>query len=126
MSILILTTLTHLLAIPFSPSPYYSALITSSITVDTLFSYSQLPVTSNLGLFNILISMIWFITDMGYPIDDKVSVEIITLNTAVAILNPILSQFDYTIGHSVWNILSALKAIYITNLLHAQGSNNLL
>lgn len=126
MSVLPLTTLLHLLAIPFSPSPYYSAMIASSTAVSALWHYSEAPAISHLGILDSIFAIIWFIADMGYPIDDKVSVEIITLNTAVAILNPIFSQFDYPIGHSVWNILSALKAIYITNLLRAQGPNNLL
>jgi hypothetical protein len=115
--ILVLTTLTHLLIIPFSPSPYYSAIITTSTVVSALWHYSGSSAISYLGVIDHLLAAIWFMADMGYPIDDKVYVEVILLNAAVATMSPIFYSIDYTIGYSVWNIVSALKCIYVANLL---------
>jgi hypothetical protein len=124
--ILVLTTLTHLLVLPFSPHPYYSALVVTSTAVSALWHYTGAPATSHLGAMDHLLALIWFFADMGFPIDDKIYIEIMILNIAVGALNPFLSSFDYSYGHSAWHLISALKAIYVANIISTSQSNNYL
>lgn len=124
---LVFSTLIHLLAIPFSPSLYYSTLIFTSTTISALWHYTDTPVNSNLGVMDHLISIVWFFSDIGYTIDDNnLYMEVIVLNLSVGVLNPFLSSFDYTMGHSTWHIISAIKAIYVANLLTSHATNHLL
>jgi hypothetical protein len=126
MSLFVFTTFLHLLTIPFSPSPYYTVLITSSTSISALWHYTELPATSTLAVLHYLFTILWFIADMGYPVEDTVYVEIMTLNISSGILNPLFLVLDYSTGYSIWNILNVFKSIYIANLLSTKSSDNLL
>ena len=111
------TTLTHLGALAVSPSWFYSAIIASN-TVASFVWHLGSEKSILFGVIDHGIAIVWFLTDLWYGYSLGLLTEVIIMNSFIAFLDA-LTIFDrksYVLWHSLWHLLSALKAYFLALL----------
>ncbi len=117
------TTLAHLYATPFAPSPLYEAIIRMSTFLSFLWHLSNTPATSVLGVLDHACAALWFSTDTYLSWNTVYFQRILFVNFLIASISwtlPWLEQkriVPYSVSHSIWHLLSAAKAIYVAACL---------
>jgi hypothetical protein len=121
-ALLLLTTSLHYLAIIPICKNYqsiyiyrlYSNVIMVSTTFSMLWHYYN---TYQLMIMDYYFATIWFLFDIGWY-KELNNNKILILNLIVFIFNIIIINFDnYVYYHNIWNIISAIKCMYISYLI---------
>lgn len=119
-SMLILTTLPHLLAVYWAPTQYYAGIIVTSTLASAVWHVNHGYTT---GVIDHLIACVWGATDLWLSYETKYFYTIVSCNGFIVISNNLVTFLDrnnivsYEICHSVWHIISSIKAIYVAYLL---------
>ena len=119
---LILSTLPHYFAIlPWLHARFacteYPFIIFTSTTLSVLWHACDQPPNSLLFYADYLAAAVWFMYDLKIGLRaSEIRLEtVIILNMLIFILN--IYTGPNNIAHVMWHIVSALKCIYISNLL---------
>lgn len=117
-SVLILTTLPHLFAAWLSPDVTYAGVWFVSTIASILWHGSGTSVTSPLGLLDHGLAASWFLADCIYGFRMPQFYRILCLNGLIALLDGAAAQIasmgytSYIVSHSLWHIVSAVKATH--------------
>jgi len=118
MNLLVLSTLPHYYAVipVYHKYPVYASIIVTSTTLSVVYHiYRE---TGIVVYLDYLMAFIWFLYDLKLA-KEKLP-EIITANILIFYVNVIIPYDDfYCVSHSIWHLLSALKAYYVSDLISA-------
>ena len=123
MNWLVVTTLPHFLTLLVSPTPFYSFTVFCSSSLSVFWHLSNEGVNSFLGILDHLLAGLWFITDFYYFTFTNHFSLMFAANTLVFLLNLLVSKLDhqnmisYSVGHSVWHIVSSAKSVFLAYIL---------
>lgn len=123
--LLAFTTLTHLYATPFAPTQFYNFIIHLSTFLSFAWHLSNTTSTSLLGVLDHACALSWFLLDIYYSWNTNMFWHIFYANGFIASISwtlPWLEQkgiIPYSVSHSIWNLISAAKAIYVAASLNS-------
>jgi hypothetical protein len=114
---LILSTLAHLAALEYSPSPLYSYIIVTSTTLSVIWHLYEEP-QNLLCAADYFMAAVWFGYDLLMCITTSHRYKIIILNLISIILNVMANYLpDYVVAHTFWHLFSAVRAINVAYFL---------
>lgn len=116
------TTLAHLAALSVSPSPQYSALIGTNTAISFVWHLGN-EQSVLLGIADHGVAVIWYFTDLYYGAETGHVFEVIVLSSVVAVLDAFsvfTGRESYATLHSLWHLISAMKAYYLASLFSSQ------
>jgi hypothetical protein len=116
------STLFHLIAVLYAHENQYRAIIFTSTIASWLWHYIEVKYgpSTIIGGIDHLIAFIWFTYDIYYSIMLKNFWKVFGLNIIIMLMNRWVVWLDtnkivsYSIGHTIWHYLSAIKSIYIS------------
>jgi hypothetical protein len=120
--LLICSTLPHLFAVFFSPSPFYSCIVAAS-TVASIAWHSQEEPNNWLAVVDYSLAGVWFLTDLVYSWGSFWFPFVVLLNLWTAALHRAAedlvrsSIYPYEISHSAWHLVSSFRAVCVAYLL---------
>ena len=123
MNWLVITTLPHFLTLLVSPTPFYSLIVFSSSSLSVLWHFKNEGANSTLGILDHLLAGLWFVADFYYFTFTSNFALMFAANSFVFLLNLLVSKLDrlniipYSIGHSVWHIVSSAKSVILAYIL---------
>jgi hypothetical protein len=114
---LILSTLAHLAALEFSPSPLYSYIIVISTTLSVVWHLYEEP-QNLLCAADYFMAAVWFAYDTIMSVTTSHRYKIVFLNLICMILNVMANYLpNYVVAHTFWHLLSATRAIAVAYFL---------
>jgi len=97
------------------PSTYYNIYI-NTILLSTTFGIIW-HYYNKFMIYDYIFTGIWFVEDLFWSLELN-NYMILNLNIIIFVLNIIINYIhNYVFYHSIWHILSAIKCIYISNLI---------
>ena len=115
-SMIVLSTLPHYLAIAYSENTGYTITILASSTLSVVWHALGEP-DGILMYLDYFAALCWFLYEVHLG-KNKMLVTIILLNGVVFTLNRLIPQEQYVFYHSIWHILSSMKSIYVSRQLY--------
>jgi hypothetical protein len=98
---------------------YYASVVIYATVFSAAWHLEGSQATTKLFALNHAAAALWFFTDVAYTYNTDYFNHVLELNILIATLNPLLSSHYYTYTHSLWNLLSAAKSVYIArNILN--------
>ena len=114
---LILSTLAHLAALEFSPSPLYSYIIVISTTLSGIWHLYEEP-QNLLCVADYFMAAVWFAYDLLMSVTTSHRYKIVFLNLVSMILNVMANYHpDYVVAYTFWHLFSAVRAIAVAYFL---------
>jgi hypothetical protein len=110
MNPLVITTLPHYLAIVYSENTGYTITILASSTLSVIWHSLGEP-DGILMYLDYTLAVCWFLWELYLFKNKKM---ILCLNGIIFTLNRLIPQEHYIFYHSIWHLLSSMKAIYIS------------
>ena len=120
---LIFTTIPHLACCLIAPDGMYRAIVFQSTALSVLWHASNLPGNSYLGILDHAWALLWAVMDLWYAKTHYAQNSVLIWNYYIILLSKLVHELaekqyvSYTIGHSIWHIVSAIKSLYITWLI---------
>jgi hypothetical protein len=122
--LLICSTLPHLFAVCFSPSPLYSGIVVAATAASVAWHAEEEP-QNWLAVLDYSLAGAWFAADVAYGWGSFWLPFIVLLNLWIAALHRAAEDLvkskihSYEISHSAWHLVSAFRAVCIAYLLSA-------